>query len=268
MAPRSPQDWFVRLRLLLFVFIVARSSKVFFKAFLMVSPNAVLMIFFPGYQWRSLSLSSPARHGMFDVLLGLSFCEERLMYKRQGNDGPWSTFVLRVGTPVQLVWVLASTTVPETWIVDKAGCIKSDPSGCPDSRGKTFNTNASSTWKDAGFYEFGVELNLPYTGNYDSGDYGFDTMGVGYPGGSGSNTTLDRQVVATFATKDFYLGNLGLTPRSINLTGVADGYPSYLSNLKEANMIPSLSFGYNAGAQYRKFTEHLRGCTSLNFDQA
>ena len=159
-----------------------------------------------------------------------------------------------MGTPAQVLKVLASTTVPETWIVSSEGCTKSDPSGCPDSRGKVFNVNASSTWEDQGFYALGVEMNLPYTSNYDNGDYGYDTLGLGYPG-SGSNITLPHQVVASIATKDFYLGNLGLTPRPVNLTGFEDPSPSFLSSLRTSNLIPSLSYGYNAGAQYRKSSE-------------
>ena len=171
---------------------------------------------------------------------------------RDGNDGPWSSFVIRVGTPAQVLKVLASTTVPETWIVDKRGCTKSDPSNCPDSRGNVFNLNTSSTWQNQDFYALGVELNLPYTSNFDDGDYGFDTLGLGYPGGSDNDTTLEHQVIATIATKDFYLGNLGLTPRPINFTSLDHGHPSYLSSLRTSNLIPSLSFGYNAGAEYRE----------------
>ena len=173
------------------------------------------------------------------------------MYSRDGNDGPWSTFVIRVGTPPQVLKVLASTTVPETWVVSNEGCLTTDPTDCPDSRGKTFNLNASSTWDNQGFFALGAETNLPYTSNYDDGDYGFDSLGLGYPGSDG-NTTLSHQVIASIATKDFFLGNLGLTPRPVNLTSMDDPTPSYLTSLKSSNLIPSLSYGYNAGAQYRR----------------
>ena len=93
-------------------------------------------------------------------------------------------------------------------------------------------------------------MNLPYTSNYDNGHYGLDTLGLGYPG-SGA-PSLKKQVMATVATKDFYLGNLGLAPRPVNLTTYQDSYPSFLTNLHNQSLIPSLSYGYNAGAQYRK----------------
>ncbi|CAF9934917.1 MAG: hypothetical protein HETSPECPRED_009407 [Heterodermia speciosa] len=165
-----------------------------------------------------------------------------------GNDGPWSTFAIRVGTPAQLFRVLASTTAPETWVVGKDGCISTDPPGCANDRGNLYNNSTSSTWKFQGNYALGIELNLPYTENFDNGGYGYDTLGVGYPGSGGP--TMDQQVVAAIDTKDFYLGNLGLTPRPVNFTW-DDPTQSFLSTLKDQKVIPSLSFGYNAGAQYR-----------------
>lgn len=53
----------------------------------------------------------------------------------EGNDGPWSTFVLRVGTPEQVFHVLISTNGQETWVPVPEGCIQSDPSDCGKSRG-------------------------------------------------------------------------------------------------------------------------------------
>ena len=64
---------------------------------------------------------------------------------------------------------------------------------------------------------------------------------------------MDQQVVAAIDTKDFYLGNLGLTPRPVNFTW-DDPTQSFLSTLKDQKVIPSLSFGYNAGAPYRTFS--------------
>ena len=169
---------------------------------------------------------------------------------RDGNDGPWSTFVIRVGTPDQVFRVLASTTVPETWVVSKDGCTSRDPSGCADDRGNLFTNGTSSTWEFEGNFELGVELNLPYR-DFDRGGYGYDKLGVGYPGSGGPS--LDHQVIAAIDTKDFYLGNLGLTPRPINFTW-DNPVPSFLSTLKNQSVIPSLSFGYNAGAEYRMST--------------
>jgi len=53
----------------------------------------------------------------------------------EGNDGPWSTFVIRVGTPAQIFRVLISTTSEETWIPVPEGCLSTDPSNCGALRG-------------------------------------------------------------------------------------------------------------------------------------
>ncbi len=180
-----------------------------------------------------------------------------LNHFRDGNDGPWSTFVVRVGNPPQTLRVLASTTIPETWVVLPDGCTPQDGKNCPDARGNLFHQNISTTWENQGIYELSAERNLNFT-DYDNGDYGHDTLGLGYNGSGG--LSLDHQVVAGLATKDFYLGYFGLTPRPINFS-LTESSPSYLSNLKNERKIPSLSFGYSAGAYYRRFTTEM---TSTN----
>ena len=133
----------------------------------------------------------------------------------------------------------------------QGGCTSADPSSCPQSRGALVNVNQSSTWQDQGIYEFTVELNLPdYIDNYDAGDFGLDTMGLGLPGSNG--TQEPNMVVSAFATKDFYLGYLGVTNHPTNFTEFDDPHPTFLSTLKAQNKIPSLSYAYSAGAQYRK----------------
>lgn len=113
-----------------------------------------------------------------------------------------------------------------------------------------YNQNISKTYKDQGLFQLGAERNLNFT-DYDNGDYGFDTLALGYAGAGG--VSLEQQVVAGIATKDFYLGFLGLTPRPVNFS-LTESSPSFLSNLKNQSKIPSLSYGYSAGAYYRRST--------------
>ncbi|KAI4200909.1 MAG: hypothetical protein LQ350_003595 [Teloschistes chrysophthalmus] len=170
--------------------------------------------------------------------------------KKDGNDGPWSTFAVRIGTPPQTVRVLASTTLPETWVVSSGGCTSNDPATCGDSRGQLFAQNSSTTWSNVGDFELGVELNLRnYSGNQDNGNYGFDTLALGYQGSGGP--TVDHSVVAGISTKDFYLGSIGLSSQPINFTTFDNPPASLLSQLKTSNQIPSLSYAYSAGAPYR-----------------
>ncbi|KAL8693775.1 MAG: hypothetical protein Q9218_001471 [Villophora microphyllina] len=158
-------------------------------------------------------------------------------------------------TPPQTVRVLASTTVPETWVVSSGGCISGDPSGCSDFRGGLFSPNSSTSWSHVADFELGVENNLRnYSGNHDNGNYGFDTLALGYLGSGGP--TVKQSVIAGIETKDFYLGNIGLSSQPINFTTIDNPAPSLLSQLKSSNQIPSLSYGYSAGAPYREILEH------------
>ncbi|KAL6718801.1 hypothetical protein ACLMJK_003035 [Lecanora helva] len=173
----------------------------------------------------------------------------------EGNDGPWSTFDLHVGTPPQPVRVLISSALGETWVISanktQGGCLEGqDPTSCPQSRGALFNINASTTWQDQGLYGVGLETNLPdYVGNYDVADYGMETVGLGIPGSNG--VTLPNHIVGALATKDFYLGYFGVTNQPTNFTQFDDPHQSFLSTLKAENKIPSLSYSYSAGAPYR-----------------
>lgn len=115
-----------------------------------------------------------------------------------------------------------------------------------NGRGLLFNPNTSSTWSQYGFYALGAEQNL---GSTSSARYGNDTVGLGIQGSGGPS--LPNQIVAAFSTDDFYLGYFGVNPTSTNFTEAEKGKASYLTTLRDQNLIPSLSFGYTAGNQYR-----------------
>ena len=132
------------------------------------------------------------------------------------------------------------------------GCTESDSDTCNDLRGNTFHINESATWLDQGFFQLSLrsERYLGYSGN---ANYGYDNVTLGWPGSGGP--TLDHQVVSGFATKNFSIGNLGLSPypinfTSFNFTNFSPPFPSMLTTLRDDNRIPSLSYGYTAGAAY------------------
>ena len=166
---------------------------------------------------------------------------------RDGDDGPWSSFTLRIGTPAQDVRVMISTAGQETWVVLPEGCPASD-SSCPDQRGQTYIMNSSSTWHQTGFYELYIEQNLNITGNAQVGN---ETVGLGLQGSGGP--TLNDQIVGGIATTDFWVGMFGINPKPTNFTTLDEGQASYMTSLKDQNMIPSLSVGYTAGNQYREY---------------
>ncbi len=184
-----------------------------------------------------------------------------------GDAGSWSSFIIRVGTPPQDFRVLPSTSGQQTWIPVPEGCNQSYqsnplPSNCGASRGAMpfqgsqsngFVSNASSTWVSKGIYQLDVETDLGYTGN---GDFGFDTVGLEVENSGG--LTLTDQLVAGVATEDFFLGQFGLGPKPINLSTFEHPISSYMQNLADQNLIPSLSFGFTAGAKYRELTRLFR----------
>ena len=117
---------------------------------------------------------------------------------------------------------------------------------CSNGRGLLFNPNTSSTWSQYGFYALGAEQNLGPSG---SARYGNDTVGLGIQGSGGPS--LPHQIVGALSTEIFYLGFFGVNPASTNFTQQEQGEASYMTTLKDQNLIPSLSFGYTAGNQYR-----------------
>ncbi|CAF9917349.1 MAG: hypothetical protein ALECFALPRED_011113 [Alectoria fallacina] len=162
-----------------------------------------------------------------------------------GDDGPWSSFTIQVGTPIQDVRVFVSNEISTTWVVVTEGCTVGDTT-CINGRGLLFNPNSSSTWSQYGFYALGAEQNL---GPSDSARYGNDTVGLGIQGSGGPS--LPDQIVGAFSTDEFYLGFFGVNPASTNFTQQQQGEASYMTTLKNQNLIPSLSFGYTAGNKYR-----------------
>ncbi|KAK4161346.1 aspartic peptidase domain-containing protein [Cladorrhinum sp. PSN259] len=173
----------------------------------------------------------------------------------EGNDGPWSTFDLRVGKPEQFVRVLVSTASPHALVpLEKYACsaqsFPAPPSDCAVSRGNLFDLNESSTWQNVGTYDInqdGVGLGATY-GYSQPTQFGFDNLAVGLNG-----PALENQTVGGIATPEpFYLGIIGLNNQPMNFTSLGNhSTSSFITTLKDQNKIPSLSWSYTAGAKYR-----------------
>ncbi|KAG8160861.1 hypothetical protein KVR01_009125 [Diaporthe batatas] len=171
-----------------------------------------------------------------------------------GVDGSWSSFMIRVGTPQQWFSVLPSTASQQTWVPVPEGCessIVGNISDCGDSRGvwpfeseesNGFQTNKSSTWKAIGIYELFIEEHLGIDGR---GLFGYDSVGLGE-----SSPATEHQVVAGVATPNYWVGLLGLGANYTNFSE-EERPSSLLRTLKDEGNIPSLSYGYTAGAPYR-----------------
>ncbi|KAF2139242.1 uncharacterized protein K452DRAFT_232543 [Aplosporella prunicola CBS 121167] len=166
-----------------------------------------------------------------------------------GIDGPWSSFTLRVGRPAQTVRVLASTGSQQTWVVAPGGCAYAtgeEQDVCATQRGGTFNASASASWKAIGSFALGYEQSLGFR---SAANYGYDAVGLGNVGDGGP--TLANTTVGAMMALDFFLGSFGLHPKPTNFTSWQDESPSYMTMLKDQGLIPSLSYGYTAGNQYR-----------------
>lgn len=164
-----------------------------------------------------------------------------------GIDGSWSTFTLRVGTPAQSVRALISFASYQTWVVLPQGCqAATDQDACAQTRGGLFDNDTSTTFDYIGIYDLAIERNLGYDGN---AIYGYDVVGLGLNGQGGP--TLKNTTVGALAVDDFYLGMFGVNPKPTNFTSFNEGSPSYITQLKAQGDIPSVSFGYTAGARYR-----------------
>lgn len=138
----------------------------------------------------------------------------------------------------------------QTWVVHPEGCAAGSTFDvCASARGGIFSINQSSTWETVGLYSLAIEENLGLDGN---AYYGWDVVGLGGIGEGGP--TLQNTTVGDFAVTDFYLGLFGLNPKPTNWSSFEDSSPSYMTQLKEQNKIPSVSFGYTAGAPYRGYT--------------
>jgi hypothetical protein len=175
-----------------------------------------------------------------------------------GIDGEWNTFSLLVGQPAANVRVHVSTASQQIWVVNREACVKNVTDStsnttstqldtdCESSRGRLYDQSFSETWHMKGYYRLWLEKWLGLSGN---GLFGWDSVGLGQAGEEGPR--LQSTIIGTMVTTSFWMGHLGLHPKPTNFSAFEDGVPSYMTDLFVQKRIPSLSFGYTAGARYR-----------------
>ncbi|MCJ1359707.1 MAG: hypothetical protein MMC33_009709 [Icmadophila ericetorum] len=155
-----------------------------------------------------------------------------------GDDGNWSPATIRVGTPPQWVNVFPSTASEETWVIGLGGCDLT--SLCASDRGGLFELNTSSTWQELNYYDLGLDPQLGFGG---IGNYGLDNISLS------DTISVPQQIVSVINTTDYWLGLFGLGVTPTNFTNA--NQPTFLSSMANHSYIPSLSYGYTAGAYYR-----------------
>lgn len=110
-------------------------------------------------------------------------------------------------------------------------------------------TSLSNSWDLIGIYDLVLTKDLAQEN--ETGLYGMTTVS------QARNLSVKRQTVAGIATSDFWLGHLGLAHGVMMyhlLNGPAASTNGLLLNL--IDRIPSMSFGYTAGASYGKMCTH------------
>ena len=129
---------------------------------------------------------------------------------------------------------------------------------CSDSRGLTVNLTTSTSYNQSaalalkgstGIFELDLDKDLGYGGPDQLGQYGQDSIGLSI---LDSGIKLKNQVIAGIITPVRWIGQFGLGDQPTNFSGFDHPQPSFLTTLYTEGKIPSLSWGYTAGASYRK----------------
>jgi hypothetical protein len=182
----------------------------------------------------------------------------------EGNDGKWSTFKINIGgdgtgSTGQNFNVLISTSsssilIPgETDWCDNDECARSRGIGIYNGK-QSLGLQNTPPWKDAGIYkillpDWWIDT-LSIDGNNETGGiWGVDSVGLGTS--SSDSPILNDQYVVKYLLKNFYLGSFGLAAGNSGPNG--GDKPNFLENFYgSAHLIASRSYGYTAGAYYRK----------------
>jgi hypothetical protein len=150
--------------------------------------------------------------------------------------------VTRVCSPFTLPSWLESWDIIRTRHLVLSLTRRQSATACITKRGGIFKANQSSTWSSIGPYALNFQPALGVTG---SADYGLDTISVG------DAISVPEQIVGIMNSTEFLLGSLGLGVIPSNFS--SKNQPTFLTSMVEnQSAIPSHSYGYTAGAYYRK----------------
>lgn len=162
-----------------------------------------------------------------------------------GIDGNWSSHQVLVGKPAKKVSLSVATTLSEIWVVENYGCDESAPL-CITARGGIFDQRDSKNWKPLGPFELG----LNYTDIKGNGDYGLDMVSF-FDDRNGQTNMYDNAVIAAINTTDYYQGHIGVGANSGRFSNNIT-LPLISQMAETYGSIPSHSYGYTAGAYYRR----------------
>ena len=179
-----------------------------------------------------------------------------------GNDGKWSSFIINVnsddeGLNGQNFKALISTSSPVTLVpAQNEWCNEACAAkrGILPYNGKQVKGVGEDNWTPYGLYD--IPLPYWYTADFASdssngtlpGVWGISNVGLG-DSSANSYVLLDRYV-AKYLFGDFFMGSFGLAAGQVG----QDGSPknTFLTQFDDDAVIASSSYGYTAGAYYRK----------------
>lgn len=179
------------------------------------------------------------------------------------TDGPWSSFPLQLGggtVQTQNVRVMPSTAGYNTWVIIPDGCPEYYVTDCKDVRGFLYNKNDSVTYLPQSIFDTELEANL---GLGTTGFGGYETLTLGWQGSGGPE--LEHMPIFEIADSNYWIGIFGLNPLPTNFTTLNNPQPSFMQTLYDQSKVPSRSYGYTAGNQYR-FNKVLGSLTLGGYD--
>ena len=157
-----------------------------------------------------------------------------------GDDGDWTAFNLEVGTPSQSLSFFPSTSSSQLLVQVPQGCPSNIP-GCAGDRGGLFNSSKSTSWKQTGTGIIDLESRLNNMSAQSI--FGTETVGIG-------SVTLNEQAVSEIDATNYWVGIMGMHIWDNNSSANNSDQTGLISSLKDSGAIPSLTFGYTAGANY------------------
>lgn len=194
-----------------------------------------------------------------------------------GNDGKWSSFIVNLnsdkdGLDGQNFKILISTSSPVTLVPSQNEICDYT---CAAKRGvlsyngkpqKGLLNEDKSRWDLYGTYD----IPLPYWFTPDwyaanslsqsvngtwplRGVWGVSNVGLGES--TADSPVLENRYIAQYDFGDFFMGTFGLGIGQVGETGTTQN--TFLTQYEDKHQIASSSYGYTAGAYYRKYRHFL-----------
>jgi hypothetical protein len=177
--------------------------------------------------------------------------------KWMGNDGPWSTFTIRVGSPPQALEVLPASSASFSLVVLEEGCPPNVTASCKTLRGNVLDPRDLTTWTPLRLQDDASYGILPFPAlqallpEQIASEVAVNPISLDVWGDSQNTIFLGGQLMAGYASKTPFLGLLGLS--GFPTYPISRNYPynSTLQTLKNNSVVSGLTWAYTAGANYK-----------------